>query len=79
MAEETEAPSTVRIVESASTTRIVLAPETLETGIDSMSAMTEPKSVETSFVSPGRLPPRRRRSSGSSRRTLTAQGAGYGP
>lgn len=69
-------PSTVRIVESASTTRMVLEPDALETLIDTRSAIAEPKSVETSFVSPDRLPPRIRRVMLSSTRTLTAHGAG---
>ena len=68
-------PSTSFTTPSTSTARIVLVPEALATPMETMSVIAEPKSVLEYFVSPERLPPRRRRAMLSSARQFTAHGA----
>lgn len=68
----------VLIIESTSTTRISLAPPVaLDTLIEAMSEITEPNTVFTNFVNPGRLPPRKRRSILSSSLAFTHHGEKY--
>ncbi len=56
-----------------------MPPDTLDTLMGIMSEIADPMSVSENFVRPDRLPPRKRRSSGSSARTFTAHGQGHGP